>query len=72
VDPLHRRDHAELPEPRDVGRVEVLRVLDPPPQISFLRMPLEGLLVNVQNLAVAAIADRMDAQLIVVLDRKLR
>ena len=31
---LHRGDHAELLEPRNVGRVEVLGVLDPPAQIA--------------------------------------
>ena len=38
----------------------------------FSGMPLERLLVDVQHLAVAAIADRVDRHLVVVLDRQLR
>ena len=39
VNPLHRRDHAELPEARDVGGADVLRVLDPPAQLPCRSSP---------------------------------
>ena len=62
---------AITPEPaeaRDVGGAEVLRVLDPPPQILavLLRMPLERLFEDVQRLAVAAVADGVDRHLVAV------
>ena len=60
------------PEARDVGRADVLRVLDAPAQVLLVGMLLERLLVDVEHLAVAAVADRVDAQLVVVLDRELR
>jgi hypothetical protein len=58
VDAFHRGDDAELAEARNVGRAEVLRVLDPPAKLLavFLRMSLERLFVDVQDLTVATIA----------------
>ena len=53
--------------------MQVLRVLDPPAQrLAGVRAPLrlERLLEDVQRLAVASITDRVDAELIAVLERE--
>ena len=62
----------ELPEARDVGSVEVLRVLDAPAKILLVGVRLERLLEDVQGFAIRAIADGVDAQLIAVGDREPR
>ncbi len=71
MDGLHRRDHPELGEARDVLGVEVLGVLDAPAQVRRLGVRREGLLVDVEHLAVGAVADGVDAHLVAVLDREL-
>ena len=67
MDPLHRRDHAELSEARDVCGAQVLRVLDAPAEILEIGTRLERLFVNVEHFAIGAIADRVHAQLHAVL-----
>ena len=63
MDALHRGDHAELAEARNVGGAQVLRVLHAPAQILLLRVRLERLLEDVQRLAIGAVADGVHAQL---------
>ena len=53
---LHRRNHAELGESRDVGVVEDLRVLDAKAVVGR-RHRFERRLVGVERNAVAAVAD---------------
>ena len=60
---LHRRDDAKLAEARQVGGIEVLGVLDAPTQIGLAGMSGEGFLKDVENDAVAAIADSVDVEL---------
>ena len=63
MNPLHRSDHAQLAKPGDIIGVQVLRMLDAPPQIFFLRVGFESFLINVQDLAVCSIPDGMDIEL---------
>src|SRR5437660_12738996 len=72
VDSLHRRDDAKLAEPGDVLAVDVLRASDAPPKLraAFLGMAFERFLVNVEHFAIAAIADRVDTDLVPVLNAK--
>ena len=63
MDALHRRDHAELPEARDVGQTEMLRVLDAPTPVLHRRIRLEGGLEDVERLAVGTIADGVHTEL---------
>jgi hypothetical protein len=44
--------------------MEVLRVLDPPAQVLLVRVRGEGVLEEVQGLAVGAVADGVDAELV--------
>ncbi len=58
VNRLHRCNHTERAEPRKVGRMQVLRVLDAKRRVeSFVAQ----FLVHVQNLAIRAVADGMRA-----------
>ncbi len=50
----------------------MLRVLDTPAQVGFVGPRYERALEQVQRFAVAAVADRMHAQLEVVLDGDAR
>jgi hypothetical protein len=68
VDALHRGDHAELAEARDVGGVEVLRVLDAPAQVLAVRRRPRTPLEDVERLAVGAVADGVHAELVAVLE----
>ena len=72
MDPLHRRDHAELREAWDVGRRDVLCVLDAPPTIRLARIRAERALVDVEHLPVRAVADRVRRELEVVAHRDVR
>src|SRR6266542_418591 len=58
---LHRRNDAELCEPRDVGSIYNLRVFDAPARLAnfsvFRRNRLKRLLVKIENDAIGAIAD---------------
>ena len=65
---LHGGDDAELSEARDIGGVEVLRVLDAPAKVLLIGVGLEGVFEDVEGLAVGAIADGVDAELVAVLD----
>jgi hypothetical protein len=70
VHTLHGGDHADLREAGDVVRVQVLRVLDAPAEVA----PGSGavdLLVQVQDLAVAAVADGVRVELVAVLQGDL-
>ncbi len=69
---LHRGDHTEPGKARDVVRVQVLGVLDAPAQVRLVRVGLVGALINVQHLAVGAVADGVHAQLVVVLQGQPR
>ena len=60
---LHRRDHAELSETPHVQRRDYLRVFDPVAVGLRMRMLPEFRLEYVQRLAIARIADRVDAGL---------
>src|SRR5262249_27457975 len=60
---LHRGDHAELRETRDVVRMDDLRVLDAVPQRARLRFLAFDPLEEVERLAVARIAERVDRHL---------
>src|ERR1039458_3630651 len=68
MDALHGGDDAELSEARDIGGVEVLRVLDAPAEVLFIRVCFEGVLEDVEGFAVGAVADGVDAELEAVLD----
>ena len=72
VDSLHRGDHAQLAEARDIGGAEVLRMLDAPAQVLLVGMRFEGVLEDVERFAIGAVADGVDAQLVPVLDGQLR
>ena len=73
MDRLHRRDDAKLAEAGNIGSAEVLRVLHAPAQILAVAVVLpERGLVDVQHLAIGAIANGVDAQLHAVIDRDLR
>ena len=56
---LHRRDHVERGEARDVSRRDVLRVLDPEPPVPQTVLPGHPR-EEVELLADRAVADRMD------------
>src|ERR1022692_2991657 len=60
---LHGGDDAELSETRDIGRAEVLGVLDAPAQVLLLGVGFEGLLEDVEGFAVGTVADGVDAEL---------
>ena len=73
MDWLHRGNDAERREARDVGGTQQLRVLDAPAQIgSTPAGALERRLVDVQHLAIGAIADGVHGELIALLDREPR
>ena len=55
-------------EARDIGRAQVLRMLDAPAQIPLVRMPAKLLFVQVERLAVGAVSDGVHRQLISVLN----
>ena len=59
---LHGGDDAELGEARDVGRAQVLGVLDPEPPVAGAVLLLDAL-VDVEQLRVRAVADRVDLDL---------
>ena len=61
VDSLHRSNHAQVPEPRKFGGVQMLRVLDTPTQVVQLWMVLEGAFENVQCFAIRPVTDGVDA-----------
>ena len=65
---LHRRDHIQLRETPDVGRVEVLGVLDAPAQVGPVGVGREHLLVEVEHLPVGAVADGVGVHLVAVPD----
>ena len=71
VDRLHRRNHAELREARDVGVIEHLHVLDAKTVIDR-RDRFERRFIRVERDAVAAIADRVRSDLEAVLERARR
>src|SRR5215471_13960961 len=60
---LHRWDYTKFSEPRDVGWIHNLRVLDTPAPVANLsfvwRHVFERLLVKIENKPVGAIADRV-------------
>src|SRR5690348_1909865 len=60
---LHGRDYAKLSEARNVRRIQVLRVLDPPPQGVRRRILGEYLLERIERFAIRAVANRMDRKL---------
>src|SRR5690606_26837023 len=60
---LHGRDHAEGSEARDVVRMQVLGVLDAPARVTP-RGPLVRVLEDIEGLAVPAVADGVDVQLV--------
>src|SRR6266540_145856 len=72
VDPLHGGDDAELAEARDVGRAQVLRVLDAPADVLLVGVGLEGGLEDVQGLVVGPVADGVYAELVGVGHGELR
>jgi hypothetical protein len=60
VNPLHRGDDAELGETGQVGGIDVLRVLDAPAKVlPAVGGGLKGLLVDVEDFAVGAVANRV-------------
>ena len=61
-----------LPKRGMSARAEVLRVLDAPAQVLLSGIRLERALEDVERLAVGAVADRVHAQLITVLDGQPR
>ena len=67
MDRLHRGDHAQAGKARNVVRVQVLGVFDAPAAV-----PIAGksLLEEVERFAVRPVADRVNAQLEVVLQRQ--
>ncbi len=71
MNPLHRSDDAEVDEPRDFGRIEVLSVLDAPTASRTVAVFGEGLLVDVQDLPVRPVADGVGVHLEAVLRRDL-
>ena len=50
----------------------MLRVLDPPAQVRFVRMLAKNRLVQIQHLAIRPVADRVRAKLKAVVDGQLR
>ncbi len=63
MDPLHRGDHAEPAEARDVVGMQVLGMLNPPAEIALVRMLLEDLFKQIERFAVGPIPDRVHAKL---------
>src|SRR5690606_20358675 len=67
VNALHRRDDTELAETRDIVGMQVLRVLDAPAQVATVPAGVpERRFVDIEYLAVGAVANRVDVQLKVV------
>ena len=71
MDPLHGRNHAELGEAWHVDRMQMLRVLDAPAQRPTVTPALRAL-VEIEDLAIGTVANRMRVQLVPVGSRKLR
>src|SRR5258707_1387637 len=63
VNRLHGRDDTQLAEARNIGGIEVLRVLNAPAQVLRIGVGFEGFLVQIENHAVAAVANSVDAHL---------
>src|SRR5690606_31032474 len=64
VNALHRGYHAQLRETRHIGRIEMLRMLDSPAKAlaaHVRRLPYA--LVQVEHLAIGAVADRVRVHL---------
>ncbi len=72
MDALHGSDHAQFREARNVGWIDMLRMLDAPSQGFLIRMLLEDGFVYIQHFAICAITDGVDAELIAVGNRELR
>ena len=68
MDALHGGDDAELSEARNIGGVDVLRMLDAPAQVLLIGVGLEGVFEDVEGFAIGAVADGVDAELEAVLD----
>ena len=71
VDALHGSDDTQLREARNIGGVEMLRMLDAPAEACLFGMFFEDGFKDVQHFAIGAIADGVDAKLIAVRDGKL-
>lgn len=65
---LHRGSDAEFGKARDIGRIEMLGMLDAPAQITFLGVLAKNTLVEVEDLAIGAVPDGMDAEVEAVVD----
>ncbi len=72
MDGLHCGHHPDLGETRDVLRVEVLGVLDPPAQIAGLGNPFIGLFIDIEGGSVGPIPDGVRAELEAVFEREPR
>ncbi len=60
---LHGSDDAELAEAGNIGGIDVLSVFDAPTEICFIGMRFECFFVNVEDFAIGAVADGVDAEL---------
>ena len=69
MDALHRGEDSQFGEAHDVVGVDVLGVLDPPAEVVVGARRVEDGLVDVQDLAVGAVADGVRVDLEAVLDR---
>ena len=72
MDALHGRDDAQFAEARNIGGVEMLRMLDAPAQVLLVGMLVEDALVDIEHFAVGAVADGVDAELMSCRDGDLR
>ncbi len=73
MDALHGGDDTELTEAWNVVAVDVLRVFNAPPKVLAVPVVLdERLFEQIQHLAVGAITNGVQAELISVIDRELR
>src|SRR5262245_64675973 len=68
---LHRGDDAQLAEARDIGSINMLRVLDPPTQLARIGAAREGALENIEHFAIGAISDSVNTKLESVLQREV-
>jgi len=67
---LHRCNDAEFCEAGDVVTMNMLGVLNPPAEVAARGVACESLLIDVEHFAVGPVADGVNAQLEVVIDRQ--
>ena len=69
---LHRGNHAQFAEPRDILRAQMLRMFDAPAQVLLFGMLLERALKEIEHFTIATVANGVDAELKSILNRPFR